>query len=214
MSNILYISSSYPLAMDDNITLITPVDNVYTFLYQNFSSSYIAAPETDTQHLYVDSTSGFPSQAYMSVDNEILYYSSASITGSSNNQYILHIPSGGRALFNTTITEHTSQSRAELRVISEYHKRHNDVIIKMQETIGYLPYGYPTGADDGDFVNILRYQSGSNKIHSGTFEERIRFLEWAIIEMVLSGSGITGPQIENGYTGSYSLLSKILPSAI
>jgi len=185
----LIISSSYPYKLDTDLTLIIASNSQYAILDTTMSSSWIEH-ENSYQWVETNSNQGFPTGGgYISIDEEILYYSSAS---NKAGQDILHVASDGRSLFNSSMSVHISGTRAEMRIIAEYHNRHNDAIKKIEGFVGAHPSGMLTGSPNHDPIDQYNYiDSGSGIMMNGSIEERVRFLEWALIEMFVSGAANT-----------------------
>jgi hypothetical protein len=185
----IYIqSSSYPNQIDNPVNLLIAENNLYTSTSNYLNSGWENIHGDDTQHIEVYGISSFPTAGgYISIDNEIMYYCSTSVSASVD---VLHIPSQSRALFGSSGSSHDSASRVESRIIAEYHNRHSQAILNIENTIGSLPNGIPINSSQSDAskanTNYFEIDSGSGIIRSGTLEDRINYLEWAIFELFSS----------------------------
>jgi hypothetical protein len=176
------ISHLYPNAIDSDTSLLKTTDRAETLITAAITDITLTIP--------VVSTSLFPDSGYLSIEDEILYYSSKTATQ-------FNVTLRGAQL--TSAHTHPINSIIQLNVIAKHHNILKDVIIAIETELGtnvsgsYTNLGQRLEVLVRDFMIIEDITSQvdntrevfilSNEYYAGTLKVWINGLKEAVTEL-------------------------------
>jgi len=134
------ITPLYPLAIDDNSSLLEVKDKKQTSLTDPLTIGELV-------EIVVASTTGFPDIGYLTINNEVLKYESKEAT---------KFKTLTRGCQSTSASAHSNGSKVYLNVLAIHHNILKDTIIKIEQELGIKPSGTYTTVEER-LANILKY---------------------------------------------------------
>lgn len=129
MSNV--DTSVFPGAFDTEKFFLPALNNVKTTLTVSVTPNQVSV-------INVVTTSGFPDEGVISIDKEVIYYRTKTLTSFKNIT---------RGYDGTTAVQHINGADVELRWVAAHHNRLKNAVKSIERTLGVNPQGaYPTVA--------------------------------------------------------------------
>jgi hypothetical protein len=165
-------TSVFPGALDTEKFFLPALNNVKTTLTVSVTPNQVSVVNVVT-------TSGFPDEGVISIDKEVIYYRTKTLTSFKNIT---------RGYDGTTSVQHVSGADVELRWVAAHHNRLKNAVKSIERTLGVNPQGaYPTVAQRLDSIF-----NGVNKRTS---------------QILLQSDATT--ETETGYIGGASRLARM-----